>query len=467
MRILMITIGYPPKQVGGTEVYVSGLIEALKEKGHQCVVAYVEDFDDHDGPALQVASRECEGTEVHAIQVNSAKHKLEFIVFDAELRAKLIAEFRKLVSDLRPDVIHVHPLQLGFDSYLIEDLNQAGEKVVMTFHSSTTTCARGDLIYMGAQVCDTLVLQDRCTKCLYHWKSVPAVLAAPLSKLPVSWFRSTFKALADWPSLKKLRSFVSIPLVIEERRKAWKRTTDNAKEIVAVCEWVRDTIIKNGWPPERVVFSRHGLRLGAETNGRLPSGPLRLGYLGRVSPEKGIGLLLQVLATMPPEIDYAFEFCSSSFKSTNRRPEEEELVQGIYRLQKQDSRVRVLDNVGDNELRAVLAKWDAMVVPSLWLESGPQVIYEAFAVKTPIIGSRLGGIAELVREGETGFLCARNSVNELTTLLRRFAKRPADLRRLRGNIPPVKTTGDVAEDMLKVYERVLATAARTVERRLA
>jgi glycosyltransferase involved in cell wall biosynthesis len=108
-----------------------------------------------------------------------------------------------------------------------------------------------------------------------------------------------------------------------------------------------------------------------------------------------------------------------------------------------------------------------MVVPSLWLESGPQVIYEAFAVKTPIIGSRLGGIAELVREGETGFLCAPNSANELTTLMRRFAKRPADLRRLRGNIPAVKTTGDVAEDMLKVYERVLATDARSVERRLA
>jgi len=459
MRILMITIGYPPEQVGGTEVYVLGLVEALKQKGHECAVAYLEVFHDEGGPELQVVSREYQGANVHVIQVNSAKHKLEFIVFDPVLRAKLIAEFRKLVKEIRPDVVHVHPLQLGFDSYLIEALNQAGEKVLMTFHSSITTCARGDLLYMGAQVCDSLVLQDRCTKCLYHWKAVPAALAAPLSKLPVNWYRSVFAALADWPSLKKLRSFVSVPLIIEERRSAWTRTAANARVIVAVCEWVRDTIIKNGGSRERVIFSRHGLRFGAETNGHVPAGLLRFGYLGRVSPEKGIGVLLQVLKAMPPRVEYAFEFCSSSFQSSNRRPEEEDLVQAIYRLQKEDSRVRVLDDVGDNELRPVLAKWDAMVVPSLWLESGPQVIYEAFAVKTPILGSRLGGIAELVREGETGFLCAPNSVKELGALLRRFAERPADLRSLRGNIPPVRTTKDVAEDMLKVYQNVLANGA--------
>jgi len=53
------------------------------------------------------------------------------------------------------------------------------------------------------------------------------------------------------------------------------------------------------------------------------------------------------------------------------------------------------------------AKWDAMVVPSLWLESGPQVIYEAFAVKTPILGSRLGGIAELCVKERPGFFAHR------------------------------------------------------------
>src|SRR5207253_11522125 len=57
-----------------------------------------------------------------------------------------------------------------------------------------------------------------------------------------------------------------------------------------------------------------------------------------------------------------------------------------------------------SQLAATLARWDALVVPSLWLESGPQVVYEAFGVQTPVIGSDLGGIGELVQHGRTGFL---------------------------------------------------------------
>ncbi len=46
MNILMITIGFPPRQVGGTETYVLGLIDALKPLGHECSAAYLEIFED-------------------------------------------------------------------------------------------------------------------------------------------------------------------------------------------------------------------------------------------------------------------------------------------------------------------------------------------------------------------------------------------------------------------------------------
>ncbi len=456
MHILMITIGYPPDQVGGTEVYVAGLVEALKQQGHSCDVAYIQAVEEPAAPDIHLVTRTFENSPVHIIKVNALTQKLEFLIFDPELRARLMATFREVVDKVQPDVVHVHPLQLGFESYLIEELNGLGHKVVLTYHSSTTTCARGDLIYMGKKVCDGLVRQDRCTKCLYHWKSVPAPLAAALGKTPVSWFRWLHSRLSAEGAFKKLRSFLSVPLIIQERRQSWQRATSNSRRIVAVCEWVRDTISKNGVPREQVEFSRHGLRFGTEQkNGYKPDGAVRFGYLGRISPEKGIGPLVNVLERMPPQQDYAFDFCSSTFKSENRRPEEEALVQAIYRLSAKDSRVRVLDGVTDGQLRGVLGKWDALVVPSLWLESGPQVVYESFAAHTPVLGSRLGGIAELVREGETGFLCEPGSEAELMTLLRRFVERPVDLRALRNKIPPVRTTKDVGADMLQVYTRAL------------
>jgi glycosyltransferase involved in cell wall biosynthesis len=458
----MITIGYPPQQVGGTEVYVLGLVEALKQQGHSCVVAYVEAVDDPKAAEIRIVTREYDGTPIHVVLVNAVSQKLEFLIFDPNLRAKLIAQFHKVVEQVQPDVIHVHPLQLGFESYLIEDLNQRGQKVVLTYHSTTTTCARGDLIYMGTKVCDGLVLQDRCTKCLYHSKSVPTPLASLLAKTPVGWFRWLHSTLNQDGWLRRLRSFFSVPLIIQERSKAWVRATGNSRRIVAVCEWVKDTIIKNGVSREKVDFSRHGLRFGAEQqNGHKPSGAVRFGYLGRISPEKGIGVLVNVLERMPREKEYDFEFCSSTFKSVSRRPEEERLVRAIHGLAEKDSRVRVLDGVTDGQLHGVLSKWDALVVPSLWLESGPQVVYESFAAHTPVLGSRLGGIAELVSEGETGFLCEPSSEAELTALLRRCAERPSDLRALRGNIPPVRTTIDVANDMVQVYERAIGNPGST------
>jgi glycosyltransferase involved in cell wall biosynthesis len=312
-------------------------------------------------------------------------------------------------------------------------------------------------------VCDSLVSQGRCSKCLYHWKSVPAALAAPLSKLPLGLYRSVHEGLEGRTVLKKLRSFVSVPVVINARMTAWERATENARAVVAVCNWVRETILKNGVPEEKVFFSRHGLRLGSERDGRARSGPARFGYLGRVSPEKGIAVLLDALRSMPPELAFEFEFCSSSFDAAHRRPEEERLVKAVYELQARDPRVRVLRDISDARLREVLSNWDALVVPSLWLESGPQVVYEAFAVQTPVVGSRLGGIAELVGEGETGFLCEPGQAGELAALLGRFAGDPSPLRALRNNIPPVRTTADVAEDMLKVYEHVLRGAASAEE----
>jgi glycosyltransferase involved in cell wall biosynthesis len=304
------------RQVGGTEVYVAGLVEALKQQGHSCDVAYIQAVHDPAAADISVVIRTHEDTPVHVIQVNAVTQKLEFLIFDPQLRGKLIAGFCNVVEKVQPDVIHVHPLQLGFESYLIEELNRLGHKVVLTFHSSTTTCARGDLIYMGQQVCDGLVRQDRCTKCLYHWKSVPAPLAAALSKTPVSWFRRLHSLLGPAGTGKKLRSFVSVPLIIQERRRAWARTIKSSHRIVAVCEWVRDTIIKNGGPREKIDFSRHGLRFGAEEpNGYTHSGAARFGYLGRISPEKGIGpLLTRVLAQMDPHQRFEFEFCSSTFK---------------------------------------------------------------------------------------------------------------------------------------------------------
>jgi glycosyltransferase involved in cell wall biosynthesis len=454
--VLMVTIGYPPDQVGGTEVYVLGLVEALQARGYRCHVAYVEPFEQAGGQALEVVSRTHEGTSVHVVRVNRAHHRLEFVAFDPATRARLLEAFDGLVRAVRPDLVHLHPLTLGFESYLIEHLKARGQKVVLTYHSSTTGCARGDLVQLGREVCDGLIRQRRCTACLYHARGVPRPVASLLSWLPLALSRGCHGLAGAAGLPRKLRSFFSIPLMIEAQGRAWARATGAADAVVAVCRWVREVLLRNRVPAAKITLARHGLRLRpSPTLDPTSRAAVSYGYLGRISPEKGIGILLDVLETLPPDVACTFDFCSATFASPQARPEERPLVDRVRRLAGRDSRVRVCPPVGNDRLAGVLAGWDALVVPSLWLESGPQVVYEAFSVRTPVIGSDRGGIAELVDHGRTGFLVPPADAPALREVLLACARDPARLRLMRPNIGRIRTTDDVAADMDRLYAAVL------------
>src|SRR3989442_1723482 len=61
-----------------------------------------------------------------------------------------------------------------------------------------------------------------------------------------------------------------------------------------------------------------------------------------------------------------------------------------------DARIRILSPLHPDEVVPRLRSYDVVVVPSQCLETGPLVVLEAFAARTPVIGSKLGGISELV-----------------------------------------------------------------------
>ncbi len=454
--VLMATIGYPPDQIGGTEIYVQGLVDALKARNYRCVIAYVEPFTDPAGRVIEVRTRWFDGTPVYVLGVNRSFHKLEFIHFDAVARQRMLDGFDRIVEEVAPDIVHVHPLVLSFESYLIEYLKSRGERVVLTYHSSTTGCVRGDLVYLGKTVCDGRIRQQRCTACLYHKRGVPAPLAHVLSRLPLPAARAGQRLANVSPATRRLRSFFSIPLIVKAGAEAWARATQHADAVVAVCDWVRDLMMANRVPAEKVTLARHGLRIdGTRCRKATSEGATCFGYLGRIGLEKGIAVLLDALEGLPADVPFRFEFCSATLQRVNLLPVERKLVERIRALAAADPRVVILGHVPDDQLATVLARWDALVVPSLWLESGPQVVYEAFSVGTPVLGSELGGIRELVSHGRTGLLVPPNDVRALRRAMVDAARDPRRLRSLRSNIGEVRTTAAVAADMCKLYDQVL------------
>ena len=151
---------------------------------------------------------------------------------------------------------------------------------------------------------------------------------------------------------------------------------------IALNDFCRDKFIEGGLPAERVVVKPNFVDFD------MPEPVARVGllFVGRLSVEKGVATLTEAMRLLP----------EARLRVVGDGPEVGLLdgVGGVTRLGSQPG-----DTVRQEMSRAM-----ALVVPSIWYETFGLVIVEAFACATPVIVSRIGVLAELVRDGETGLL---------------------------------------------------------------
>jgi len=131
----------------------------------------------------------------------------------------------------------------------------------------------------------------------------------------------------------------------------------------------------------------------------------------------------------------------------------------LVTLSASDPRIRFLAPVAPDRIVETLASYDATVVPSQWLETGPLTVLESFAAGTPAIGSNLGGIAELVSHDVDGWLVRHADVEAWELALRRLSTDRALLERLRAGVRAPRSTHDVARDMAALYESIVPRRA--------
>ncbi len=124
-------------------------------------------------------------------------------------------------------------------------------------------------------------------------------------------------------------------------------------------------------------------------------------FFGRLSEEKGIGVL----------IDAAHNCPGVPIKIVGSGPLEKKLRQQV--ADAKITGVEFLGRLDGEELREIVAGARVIVVPSVWNEPFGLVVLEAYAAGKPVIASRVGGLAELIDEGQTGFYVEPNNSQEL------------------------------------------------------
>lgn len=209
-----------------------------------------------------------------------------------------------------------------------------------------------------------------------------------------------------------------IRTIFQRRRAALAR---HAALFLCVSDFVRETLIRRGFPPAKLRTHRLGIELPEEPELRPPTGSRRLLFVGRLTEKKGVDDLI-AMAEVCQAQGSAVELVVVGDGSERRRLE--------AKASRASLRVAFTGWLSPEGVADEMARASALVVPSRTARSGdaegiPTVILEAQARGVPVIATRHGGIPEAIRDGESGLLVPEGRPDALAETACRLLADPA------------------------------------------
>jgi glycosyltransferase involved in cell wall biosynthesis len=412
MKILYVIHDFFPHYYGGAERYVLNLGHQMQRAGHEVkVLTYGlaqpdEAFTDRRGPLLY-RSYTYRGIEVLSIRHRQVSPDINFVIDDDDITAGTGA----VLDESTPDVVHfAHAMRLS-SCYLAA--RQRHVPVVMTLTDFWLACPRGRFFKIDFSPCSSPEEGRKCTReCLVQGAAIDRFAQA-------------------------------------------RRMFESADALIAPSRFVIGVFSRFGWA-RPITHVSHGVdyRYVRPLPPRSrPGGTLRFGYIGVLKKFKGVDLLLRSFAAVPGD-GIELVLYGTLAGDEEFRPELEALVAA-------DPRVRLKGRYDHEDLPAVMADIDVMLVPSTTLDSYGLVLVEALAYGVPVIASDMVGAAyEHLRDGENGLVFPVERPERLRELIELVAAEPAMVDRLRAAITLPPRIEDEAFMVESVYARLAAGTDR-------
>lgn len=446
MKILHVIHDFLPRHRAGSELYAYRL--ALAQKAHHDVSIFCAEYEPGT-PHGTLRQRDVDGLTVHEVVNN-----WHFDSFgEAYLAPVVVERFFEVLRETQCDVVHIHNLlNLSLDLPLVAKAYERA--VVATLHDHTLVCpSGGQRIHMAEHhICHTLD-PERCARCFTQSPFAGQLSAGQALRMVPSPTHSTVSrfALKTWRRLRqaapktigrveRLLSEQSTKEIdaaaIRARLAHVQHVYDAVDRFVSPSPALGQAFLDVGMPKEKLEISDYGFE-------PLPTMPLpsddvlHIGFVGTPVWHKGVHVLLEALAQLPPK-----SYVAHIFGSLETFPD---YVSELRRLAK--GHPVIFEGGFDHEQRSdVYATMDLAVVPSLWPENSPLVIHEAFQAGRPVVGARSGGIVDLIEHEKNGLLYPPASSEALAQSLQRLIDDRDFLRRLAAHILAVKPMAtDVAE----------------------
>jgi len=397
MRWLMVSQDTPRDVLGGTELYVRRLCDALLQSGVDLSWAYYSEGEPHlaqegsgeDGVAYyNISGRNQSRTREQAWQIDPLG----------------LNEFRKVLELARPDCVHFNGFGRNQSPEHFAAAKEAGATVLMTYHSPGQSCSRWDLLYKGQDVCSGLIDIERCTDCALHRIGVPGPMRAVLSRTDLSQFAQVLPHSMQHLFVRRKG--------LQDYQRRWQEGMAEPDKIVWHAGWVRDLLLLNGIaddqlyylplpPPESFAVT--------EQKERQPRAYRKFVFIGRLTDIKGAHVLTEAVRMIPAEAKIEVLLVGA------KGPDEY-----LERIQKEcakDPRVKLVPPVAFELIPKTMRDADAVIVPSLWPETGPYTVLEALWTGTPVFGSDRAGIHELIEKWGGGMLFETGNARDLARVL--------------------------------------------------
>ena len=458
LKVLFVAHAFPPDSWGGVEVFTLTLARALRNRGHD-VALFVR------SPGTQVEEdRALLPGSFDGLRLHRFVNRLAFSGVDETYRFRPAeAAFRSVLRRERPDVVHITHL-IHLSTGIIDCCREAGVPVMVTLIDYWARCSRVQLIRPDRTNCTIPPPGLGCAACVEGKAALVDPLARldrVLGRLPLRWARGVPQTIpADPPGWSKSREDAA-SLV---RREFWMREVLSRADMIMVHSLaMKRSLIEFGIPSDLIVLSECGVDtswVGKRSGGRqarAPGAPLRVGYAGNLMWFKGLEVVAHAVAGLPSSSvrlhvygdheggadPVAAGECRAMAEEVRRVAGERVVFHGRYH---------------HDDLEAILASVDVLVVPSVWQETYGLILREAFLTRTPVIGSDIAGIAEGIEHDVNGLLFEPRNADDLRRALQRFLDEPDLGARLAAAAPAVKTDAEEAREMEWRYRQLIGAA---------
>jgi glycosyltransferase involved in cell wall biosynthesis len=418
-RVLFVCHNHWALLAGGVESYVAGVYDTLRESPEfePFVLAragqpYSRTDAQHPDAPLAMVGRD---PNQYLLYTDFSKFDYEF----GRLRDKsvLTRSFADFLLALQPDVVHFHhTLYMGYDLVRVTKNALPDVPIVYSLHEYIPICHRDGV--MVRTVSEELCQEEsprRCHECFPH--------ISPQTFYMRKRFIQSHLSLVD--------------------------------HFVAPTDYVRTRYVEWGIPADKIQVEPQGMM---PVTDRVPEHPdgrprNRFAFFGQLNPHKGADVLLDAMEILGPDFDGHLTIYGANLDKQG--PEFRKRFRPM--LEKERENVRFGGSYERSDLGKLMAGIDWVVVPSIWWETGPMVVMEAFQYGRPVICSDIGGMSEKVTDGVNGLHFRRRDAEHLADVMQRAAETPGLWEELRAGIPPdpPRWMADHVEILSDLYRRLL------------